>query len=71
MIYGLPLKGEVKPRLMEYVIAAMVSPGNVARDAITGFYFGDRVYRLYTVPCNQYLIHSIHTIELFRCCSLT
>ena len=36
MIYGLPLKGEVKPRVMEYAIAAMVSPGTVARDAITG-----------------------------------
>ena len=36
MIYGLPLKGEVKPRVMEYVIAAMISESNVARNAITG-----------------------------------
>ena len=46
MIYGLPLKGEVKPRVMEYVIAAMISESNVARNAITGSFarHGDTLY---------------------------
>ena len=35
MIYGLPLKGEVKPRVMEYVLAAMMNPTTVTRDALT------------------------------------
>lgn len=36
MIYGLPLKGKVKPRVMEYVLAAMINPKTVTRDALTG-----------------------------------
>ena len=39
MIYGLPLKGKVKPRVMEYVLAAMITPKTVTRDALTGSFW--------------------------------
>ena len=35
LIYGLPLKDHLKPRVMELVVMATDSVGNVFRDAIT------------------------------------
>ena len=35
LIYGLPLKEHLKPRVMELMVAATDSVGNVFRDALT------------------------------------